>query len=761
MIKRFNRIFVFFLFLFLTLPSFVKADNIDSMTIEGNVFLRGKYVQLGINPNGTLGTFPISQATIDSLSDEDKAKLDEFALTRLDDGYSLGMRFNRYGWDSDKAPTSGDFTVSNTKAQNVNGSKDSIIFSIERKGYQPFTLRSDYLSDGVSIKSVEDKSDLSNGILKAIVKGTVKKGSVDNPYIHFDFEIEYYFRAESTHYHTIIKVDNKANVNDLYLIKLFNPDQDKLFNRTSMTYNKVISIPKKYVESDNGYSMVVARGETTLDGMFYLSFDVNSLPGNNISNWYVCNNNTESKADVVGENLIPNFFPLVIKNHPNKATPESLAIFYQGGGVNGYRLGDNTISISTKLKTGEVLANTSYKTEIITSLDNDVIQGLGSLMDELNTEIIDRTDTTIKIKAKDDFSYSIVECEMDEDGQPLYESCALGSNPLYVTGNHNELLFDNLKPATGYKVFYKNSAETETGSINTRTKKSAKAATKLNAVVITENSITVKGDHGYEYSIDNGAHWSKLETFSGLKPNTEYNFIGRSEATYDDMPGQVSDVLTVKTLPKESNALDSLPSNFDIDVKIVDAIPTLKINKALLYEAIKNDSDIKKFIQAADPHHKMTVVIDVIKLYPTDEEIADLNPYLKSRKIAYAFDIELKLYEDNNHIKDITELSSDISFNVAIPKELQDEKNFNIIRKHIISIHQPALYQVLEDIDSSNETITVENGLFSEFYVTYDVFDEKNPNTGDNIIAYIILFIISLGTLCYKLYYQNKYYKNK
>ena len=99
------------------------------------------------------------------------------------------MRFNKYGWDSDKAPTTGDFTVSNTKAENVNGSKDSIIFSIERKGYQPFTLRSDYLSDGVSIKSVEDKSDLSNGILKALVKGTVKKGSVDNPYIHFDFEI--------------------------------------------------------------------------------------------------------------------------------------------------------------------------------------------------------------------------------------------------------------------------------------------------------------------------------------------------------------------------------------------------------------------------------------------------------------------------------------------------------------------------------------------------------------------------------------------
>lgn len=98
MIKRFNRIFVLFLFLFLTLPSFVNADNIDSMTLEGNVFLRGKYVQLGINPNGKLGTFPISNTTISSLSSTDRDKLNEFALTKLADGYSLGMRFNTFSY---------------------------------------------------------------------------------------------------------------------------------------------------------------------------------------------------------------------------------------------------------------------------------------------------------------------------------------------------------------------------------------------------------------------------------------------------------------------------------------------------------------------------------------------------------------------------------------------------------------------------------------------------------------------------------------
>ena len=213
MSKKFNRIFIFVVFLFILMPMFVHADVIKSAKINGNVFLKGKYVQIGINPNGTLGTIPIDLEST-SISAQDKANLEEFALTDVLDGSSLGMRFNKYGWDSGKAPTAGDFTVSNTKGNvdNINGSKDSIVFIVERKGYQPFTLRSDYKSDGVTITSVEDKSDITNGMLKALVKGTVKKGTDENPYIHFDFEIEYWFHEDATHYHTNIKVTNKAEV---------------------------------------------------------------------------------------------------------------------------------------------------------------------------------------------------------------------------------------------------------------------------------------------------------------------------------------------------------------------------------------------------------------------------------------------------------------------------------------------------------------------------------------------------------------------
>ena len=125
---------------------------------------------------------------------------------------------------------------------------------------------------------------------------------------------------------------------------------------------------------------------------------------------------------------------------------------------------------------------------------------------------------------------------------------------------------------------------------------------------------------------------------------------------------------------------------------------------------------------------------------------------------AYSFDIELKVYLNDDHIKDITELSKNVKFSIDIPNEFRKEnRKFNIVRKHITSIHEPALYQVLEDLDSSDETVTVENGLFSEFYVTYDVPAKKNPKTADNLIIYVGIFVISACALYYKRYLKLKY----
>lgn len=765
--KKLYRI-VLIIFLLLIAPMIVNAEDVfEHDTINGNVFLKGKYLQVGINAStGVFGTVPIEY---DSLSPADKTKLEKYATTELKSGESLGMRYNEYGWDSDKAPKTGDFTVNANKMNDTNSSKDTLSFIYcygVCKNYSIYSLRGDGYKDydenteaGIKITSITDASDPTEKVLKAIVNGQIKILDKDNKLTYvMVFKITYSFNMDSKYIHTEVEVTNNGTVDltNLRVMRLMNPDQDKLINRTSLTYNKVITKAKSGLK-DPGYSMIVSRGETTLDGMFYLSFAGNSYPAIN-EKYYTVNNTTEAPKDVITSNMVScfnvnkdtdsekdiilnkvcNFMPSYPKL-PNTASSDSLSIFYEGNEENGHTLSDTSISMLTVA--GNVATNGKATVEYYTSLDNNVITGLAEVLAEHNADIISRTDTTIKIKTKTNRHYAIVECPI-VDGEADFENCNLPDNPDTFEGENDELTFDKLKPSTFYKIYYKIGAgEFEENALITKTKASPKKAVEIHAVVVTEDSITIKGEHGYEYSKNNGETWQKGETFDGLDPDTEYTFVGRSEETFYDMPGEKSEAIKVKTLPKVSDAYDGVDAR--IDVKIVDAVPTIKFSKALLYDAIKNDEDLKAAI--LDGHKKVQIVFDVIKLHPNDEELQDLKPYMKRKKLAYGFDVEIKLYVNGEHIKDISELSKKIDLELTIPKEYKEkDKKFFVIRKHIISIHEPALYEVLDDLDSSDDAISIKNDLFSEFYVAYESDEEDvvNPKTGDK--DYLIPLFISL-----------------
>ena len=94
----------------------------------------------------------------------------------------------------------------------------------------------------------------------------------------------------------------------------------------------------------------------------------------------------------------------------------------------------------------------------------------------------------------------------------------------------------------------------------------------------------------------------------------------------------------------------------------------------------------------------------------SEEELQDLKPYMKRKKLAYGFDVEIKLYVNGEHIKDISELSKKIDLEVSIPNEYKEkDKKFFVIRKHIISLSEPALYEILDDLDSSDDTMKILN----------------------------------------------------
>ena len=742
---------IFLLCLITLFPIAVRAGTLENKTIEGNVFLKGKYIQIGINENGALGTVPLKK---ESLSPDDQTDISLFATTELESGLSLGMRYNQFGWESGENATTGDFLVNRNNVNTTNSSKDTFVIAYEVDGHEYlYMIRGDgYKSEGLTI-SVSDNTNTINKKLEAIVTMTTDED--------VEIKLVYWFHEESSHFHTDVEVKNLGTklIRNIRVLKLMNPDQDKLINRTSLTYNKVISVAKDSTFTNHGYSMVAARGETSLDGVFYLSFDQKSKPGIN-SRYYNATNTTSAPRDLVTLDLLPSFNQRYDENFPYTASTDSMSIFYQGIEENGYDLRDSTISMYVTLDDipGEATVTNPQKmvkTEIVTSLDNDIIQGVSDVLTEHNTNIIKRTDHSITLAAEAKH-YKLVLCNSNDEHELDQEHCPIGSEAEgYVPLDEpQEYEFSNLEAGRYYRIYYRDDGSKHfAASILTSTKTSPKDAVDLQAVIVTEDSITIKGDHGYEYSIDGGLTWQTSETFRGLNPNTEYTFIGRAEETYNDMPGKVSKELKVRTLTKDSNALDGV-ERLKIDVKIVDAVPTILLNKALLYEAIKDNEEIVELLSNTD--NNVTVVFDVIKLYPTDEELEELAPYMKKKKIAYAFDVELKVYVNGNHVLDLSNTNKKVTFKMLIPDEYKKKKReFNIVRKHIIKLSEPAEYKVLSDADSSDDSITIENDLFSEFYVIYEKEDVVNPKTGVN--DYLIPFFISLiGIVLVYKGYKNK-----
>ena len=101
-----------------------------------------------------------------------------------------------------------------------------------------------------------------------------------------------------------------------------------------------------------------------------------------------------------------------------------------------------------------------------------------------------------------------------------------------------------------------------------------------------------------------------------------------------------------------------------------------------------------------------------------------------------------------------------IEIKVAIPESLaKDGRKFYVVRKHEtfkdeVDSHghhtlvpDVVTWDILDDVDEDIKTLTFMNGKFSEFFVVYEDTSNTNPKTGDTILSYVLLLIVSITTL--------------
>ena len=189
---------------------------------QGDVFLGGNYIEVGISKSGSFGTSTSAPASFNS-----------HALSQYN--YKLGLISDGDGWDVGEPPTSGDFFLPGTPYEGY-----VLEYKIGSQTYS-YTIsertEQDWESKAISGPKVEDKSDIENGILKAVFSVVTKE--------NVKVELTYQFGINDKYYSTVAKITNQGSekITNVVFKRDLDPDNDKDLNNTFDTYNKVACNP--------------------------------------------------------------------------------------------------------------------------------------------------------------------------------------------------------------------------------------------------------------------------------------------------------------------------------------------------------------------------------------------------------------------------------------------------------------------------------------------------------------------------------------
>ncbi len=314
------------------------ATGARAVTVGGDVFLGGTYIEVGVS---SLGSFGTNNSAPDGFH----------AISRS----NVGLTVDGDGWDNGNDPTTGDFFLPGTPeerfilAYKIDGSAYNNI-AAERNG--------ENWNSPITALSTVDDSDTANGLMRAVTTGVTKENIKMTQVVSFTTDDKFFV--------TTVTIENLSSVavDNVRYVRSFDPDQDKDLNGSYASYAKVISNPNTGV-SGNQTAMVVARGDETLEPYFFISFDDRAR-----ASAFVAFDPSDAYMNGlwVDDSSVPN--TVIEENYV--LTSSDLT-----GDYNGYAHDDNGIAITFDI--GTLAAGASETIVFYSSLDPNASSSLASI----------------------------------------------------------------------------------------------------------------------------------------------------------------------------------------------------------------------------------------------------------------------------------------------------------------------------------------------------------------------------------------------
>lgn len=256
---------------------------------------------------------------------------------------------------------------------------------------------------------------------------------------------------------------------------------------------------------------------------------------------------------------------------------------------------------------------------------------------------------------------------------------------------------------------------------------------KTTAIAGETVTLTLTPDNGYE-----------LSTIKVVDANGKEVAVTDNQFVMPNSNVTINVDFTKVTITSELPVLDTTQEVEKVTVGIKDKATV----EDILLETISNDEELSTKVEDASVKVEIEIV-PVNSSNVSDEVEKAMKEKAENAIIANYFDVSITLKDEKGTINEtISELTQEIELMVALPEELRNNnkditRKYYIVREHIVDGESQV--DLLEaKLSEDGKYLTFKTDKFSTYALAYeDVKVVNNPNTGDNIMFYIVLGFVS------------------